>query len=207
MSLEDLRRALAGRGWDEIFPEVVHVEPGRDPAGVPSHRWVVAEDSRGHVLVGGTDRGELAAYDVLEDVEQAVALVDRLVRAERPPVPDDLAGLRERARAVEADLRAATSRVGADQVPVGTPLDHIGSASGHYLYLLDTPMPLRSLPPTDLNQPRTGYLVTRALPGSTTVQVAPAWFGQPGGALVLRLDRVIAAFVDEGYLTPFSVTD
>jgi hypothetical protein len=90
-------------------------------------------------------------------------------------------------------------------IPVGTPLDHIGNESGHCLALLDTPMSARALPPTDLNEPRTGYLVSSPLPDVVRVSHAPPWFGQPGGGVLIELDRVIASYCDAGILRRFGL--
>lgn len=55
------------------------------------------------------------------------------------------------------------------EVPVGAPFDHLGNESGHCLYVFDTPMQQRSVPPTDLNEDRRGYVLTGPLPSGATV--------------------------------------
>ena len=85
-------------------------------------------------------------------------------------------------------------------LPVGAVFDHIGPSSGHVLYLFATPFEQRSLPPTDLNLTRTGYVLDAPLPETCSVARAKPWFGQPGGGVMVVLDRVIAAYVDGGLL-------
>jgi hypothetical protein len=63
-----------------------------------------------------------------------------------------------------------------------------------------TPMPGRSSPPTDTQRPHHCYVTLRELPPSVTYgQVAP-WFGQPGGGILVSLDRVVRWYYDAGFL-------
>lgn len=62
-----------------------------------------------------------------------------------------------------------------------------------------------SEPPTDLTLKRTGYVLNATLPDSVAVDHVAPWFGQPGGAVVVKLDRVIAAYVDLGMVSSFTI--
>lgn len=174
----------------------------------PSHRWVLFPTSAGGFVVGGHDRGAFAPFATFDRVEDAAQVLARWARPlEVPPIDrtaEQLAAAAMGARRVIVEAAAAGPVTGA-AVPVGAPFDHIGTPSGHYLYLYGTPMSQRSLPPTDLSEERHGYLVTRALPSSCRVRTLPAHFGQPGGGLVVELDRVLAFHVETGRLAPFGV--
>ncbi|MBA3783242.1 MAG: glycohydrolase toxin TNT-related protein [Nocardioides sp.] len=165
-------------------------------------------DVVGGFVVGGMDRGEFAPFAAFSEPEDAARVLGLWARQR------DVADIgRTRAELTAAALGArnavaeasANGPVTGAEVPVGAPFDHIGTSSGHCLYLYDTPMSQRSLPPTDLNEVRSGYVVSRALPATCRVGVVPEGFGQPGGGLLVKLDRVLAYYVDIGMLTPFAV--
>ena len=63
----------------------------------------------------------------------------------------------------------------------------------------------RSAPPTDLRLPRTGYLVRQPLPDTTAVSPVAPWSGQPGGGVLVVLERPLRHLVDTGHLEPFAV--
>ena len=207
MSVERALSVARDQGAD---PERIRI--GREVDVVPeapSHVWVIFPSAGGAVVVGGMDRGAFTAYARFDDAEVAGrAVAQLLARRPPPPLPRDLAVARRAAAKVAADLDAAEGAAGGALVmPVGTPLDHIGSDSGHWLYLLGTPFGQRSLPPTDLTHDRTGYLLEGRPPSGCGVQRLPAWFGQPGGGWALRLDRPIAYYLDHGLLRSFEITD
>ncbi|MCW2819547.1 MAG: hypothetical protein JWR42_2334 [Marmoricola sp.] len=205
MNLDDVLERAARRGVD-LSTLVVGREPDHVPQA-PSHRWIAFPSSTGGTVIGGADRGRFAPYAEFTDL---LGAADALAQLTSTPPPRPL----DRAR---SQVLGAAATIGRDwaaglqqrpwlpgtDVPVGTPLDHIGNESGHYLYLYDTPMSQRSLPPTDLEQHRTGYLVAAPLPPEAVVEQLPPWFGQPGGGLVVRLPRVIRSYVDAGLLLPF----
>ena len=205
VTIDGVLQQAARRGVD-LSTLVVGREPDHVPA-TPSHRWIVFPSSTGGTVVGGADRGRFAPYAEFTDPAGAA---DALAQLSSPPPPRPL----DRPR---SQVLGATAAIGQDwaaglqqrawlpgtEVPVGTPLDHIGNESGHYLYLYATPMSQRSLPPTDLEERRTGYLVAAPLPPDAVVEQLPAWFGQPGGGLVVRLTRVIRYYVDTGLLFRF----
>jgi len=206
----EVLRLAAARGVDADAAAVGTQVDTVPPA--PSHCWVLVPMSDGTVTLGGMDRGRFAAYGKFRDPEvaaQALAgTADRAVPAlpETRPVKALVTatqGLLDQLRARLADGHGLT----ASDIPVGAVLDHIGPPSGHVLHLFATPFEQRSLPPTDLNLPRTGYVLDGELPASCTVAPVEPWFGQPGGGIAVWLDRVIAYHVDQGLLAPFAVDE
>ena len=211
MIVDEVRRLLAERGVDAS--EVVWTEPSDEPPVVPSHRWVLWLTRDDELILGGSDHGRFAAYARFGDPTLVADLVARWVRPELPSAPRDRETLHGAALSVadmligpEADpVLDAEGSLPGPVLPAGAPLDHIGNASGHVLHLYDTAFAARSLPPTDANEMRTGFVLNSPLPDSCrVVRVAP-WFGQPGGGVSIVLDRVIAYYVDQGVLSPFAV--
>lgn len=214
MIADDVRRLLVQRGVDTS--RVTWTEPSDEPPTVASHQWVVWPTLDDEVVLGGSDRGRFAAYARFGDVELAADVLTRWVAPELPPAPRDPETLRGAALAVvdglvgeqanDAEVAAALEAGGsvpASVVPAGCPLDHLGNASGHVLYLYDTAMSARSVPPTDLNEERLGFVLNEPLPDACRLRRVEPWFGQPGGGLTVVLDRVIAYYVDTGVLAPF----
>ena len=173
----------------------------------PPGPWVLVALSDGATMVGGMDRGTFAVYGVYDDDAAARALRHLLgsTAEVRTLDPEDREGLRVASRQLAQRLQAAGRPLSVTDLPLGTALDHIGSDSGHTAYLLDTPFAQRSSPPTDLRLPRTGYLVRRPLPDSTTVSPVVPWFGQPGGGILVVFERPLRHLVDTGHLEPFAV--
>jgi hypothetical protein len=192
----DVDRLVIGRAADTV-PEA------------PSHLWVLVPTSTGGVVIGGMDRGTFAPYARFEDDRQAVEALARLTAPRPTPDPGRPAdALSEAVQRLDDELVASADDKGLIRsalLPVGTPLDHLGTESGHCLYLFDTHMSRRSLPPTDLNEPRTGYVLAGALPEACRVRRVESWFGQPGGGVLVELDRVIAYYVDTGLLERFAI--
>lgn len=214
MITDDVRRLLEARGVDTS--RVIWTEPSDVPPTAPSHQWVAWPTTDDEVVLGGSDRGRFAAYARFGDVELAADVLARWTAPGLPPAPRDPETLHAAALTVADQLVGAApgdpevaarlssgAAVPASVLPAGCPLDHIGNASGHVLYLYDTAMSARSLPPTDLNEERMGFVLDQPLPEACRLQRIEPWFGQPGGGLAVVLDRVIAYYVDTGVLTPF----
>jgi hypothetical protein len=74
------------------------------------------------------------------------------------------------------------------KLPVGLVLDRVGDAGGRYLSPAGTPFEDRALPPWQVNDSRTGYVVTRD-GVYADVGVAAPWgnFGSRGGAIQIKL--------------------
>lgn len=214
MIADDVRHLLHERGLDATA--VLWTPPSDDPPQPPSHRWVAWTTPDDELVLGGSDRGRFAAYARFGDPGLAADILARWIAPELPPAPRDHETLRAAALTVADQLvgpepvdREVTALLDAGQdvpapvVPAGCPLDHLGNASGHVLYLYDTAMSARSVPPTDLNEPRTGFVLNQPLPPACRLRRVEPWFGQPGGGLVVVLDRVIAYYADQGVLSPF----
>lgn len=205
--LTEVLAEAARRGVDTQLL-VVGTETDRVPRG-PSHRWVLIPMSDGSVTVGGLDRGRFAPYGRSSDVETIVGVLGALTRpVPVPGPPRPVEQLRAATEALETRLLSSLesgARPRPHDVPTGAVLDHIGTESGHVLYLFGTPFARRSLPPTDLEEPRTGYVLTDVLPPSSSIEVLPGGFGQPGGGVAVRLDRVIRRGCEDGLLQRFSV--
>lgn len=214
MIADDVRRLLDERSVDTS--RVVWTEPSDEPPSVPSHQWAAWATTDDEIVLGGSDHGRFAAYARFGDAVLAAAVLARWATPALEPAPRDRETLRAAAMTVaeqllgpgpeDADVAAALgsgTAVSAAVVPAGCPLDHIGNASGHVLHLYDTAMSARSLPPTDLNEDRMGFVLNQPLPEACRLERVEPWFGQPGGGLAVVLDRVIAYYVDIGVLAPF----
>ncbi|MGI4895214.1 MAG: glycohydrolase toxin TNT-related protein [Janthinobacterium lividum] len=60
-------------------------------------------------------------------------------------------------------------------------------------------------PPTDLQLERLVYEVARPLPPEVVITPVVAWFGQPGGGVMVSLDRSVRAYVESGALLAFTL--
>lgn len=192
--------------------DVVWAEVSERPPTAPSHRWVAWPTPDDEIVLGGTDRGRFAAYARFGDPSLAAEVLQRWIDPLLPPAPRDPETLHAAALAVSDQLGGASgSAIEADAaapasvLPVGTPLDHIGNASGHVLHLYDTALSARSVPPTDADEERMGFVLNTTLPDACRVTRVEPWFGQPGGGLMVVLDRVIAYYVDTGALAAFAI--
>lgn len=189
----DTEQLVVGTTVDEVPP-------------APSHRWVLVPSSRGGVVIGGMDRGAFASY---AEITSTDGLVDALLRLGDQPAPTHptTRPMREAASTLtQRLLRDHHAQVPLEpgRIPIGTAFDHLGPECGHVLYPLDVPVAYRSVPPTDLEEPRTAYVLARPLPATARLTVAPAWFGQPGGSPLVWLPAVIRWFVDDGTLVRYA---
>jgi hypothetical protein len=207
---DDVRRLLIASGTDQ--DQVLWHDGAEAPTG-PSHRWI-AWSVGDEIVLGGADHGRFAAYARFADPSLVAEILTRWVAPTLPPAPRDTDTLVGAALVVADDLVGSAAHdstvrdggaVPGSVLPVGTPLDHVGNASGHVLHLFGTEMSARSLPPTDLNEERMGFVLTTTLPETSRLERARPWFGQPGGGVTVTLDRVIGYYVDAGVLEPFSV--
>lgn len=206
MSTSDVVAALDGLDLSGLW---VSRQPDVVPKAPPGP-WVLVPMSDGSTLIGGSDRGTFGVYGVYDDAA-AVRALRHLLGAPAPQrALDEQArrALADDAARLGQDLRhraAAGEVLQARDLPPGTALDHLGADSGRTAFLYDTPFSQRSSPPSDLELPRTGYLVRRPLPGTTTVSPVVPWFGQPGGGILVVFERPLRHLVDTGHLEPFAV--
>lgn len=211
MIADDVRALVEAAGTDPGL--VVWAPVSREPPRAPSHRWVVWPTPDDEVVIGGTDHGRFASYARFGDPTLVADLLVRWVQPDLPPAPRDRQTLHQASLAVADLLVGPDAQVVLEPggflpggvVPAGAALDHIGNSSGHVLHLYDTAFSARSLPPTDVNEPRMGFVLNATLPDSCPVARVEPWFGQPGGGVMVTLDRVIAYYVDQGVLSPFAV--
>lgn len=210
MIADDVRRLLIAAGTDQGR---VRWHDGPEAPTGPSHQWI-AWSIGDEIVLGGADRGTFAAYARFGDPSLVAEILTRWIDPTLPAAPRNTDTLLNAARVVADDLVGAAApdstvregrAVSGSVLPVGAPLDHVGNASGHVLYLYGTEMSARSLPPTDLNEDRMGFVLTTTLPETSRVERVRPWFGQPGGGLMVTLDRVIAYYLDAGVLEPFAV--
>ena len=206
MSTADVVAALVDVDLSGLW---VAPQPDVVPSAPPGP-WVLVPLSDGATMIGGSDRGTFAAYGAFDDAAAVAALRHLLGAAAPARVLDEQAhrSLADDAARLAQDLRhraAAGDQLGPVDLPVGTALDHLGSDSGHTAFLLDTPFSQRSSPPSDLELTRTGYLVRRPLPESTSVSPVVPWFGQPGGGILVSFERPLRYLVDTGHLEPFAL--
>lgn len=212
MIADAVRDLLHRRGVD--VDQVVWAEVADRPPAADSHRWVAWPTDGDEIVLGGLDHGRFSAYARFGDPGLAADVLARWLDPRLPPAPRDEEALLAASAAV-ADQLLRTDAAGsgpldgagvpAGVLPVGAPLDHVGTASGHVLHLYGTAFSARSLPPSDLDEDRIGFVLNEPLPATCRVERVPAWFGQPGGGLMVTLDRVIAYYADTGTLGPFAV--
>lgn len=211
MIVEEVRSLVQAAGLDT--DAVLWAAVSDQPPPAPSHRWVVWPTTDDEIVLGGSDQGRFAAYARFGDPTLVAEILTRWLEPDLPPAPREPGTLRAASLSVAdilvgPDARTALEPGGflpGSAVPAGAPLDHIGNASGHVLHLFGTSFAARSLPPTDANEPRTGFVLDATLPDSCRVVRVEPWFGQPGGGVSVVLDRVIAYYVDQGALSPFAV--
>lgn len=211
MIVDEVRRLLptAGVEADSVLWAPVSVEPPQ----APSHQWVVWPTADDEIVLGGSDHGRFAAYARFGDPTLVAEILARWTTPQLPPAPRDAETLHAAALSVADILLGPDATTVLEPgavlpggvVPAGAPLDHVGNASGHVLHLYDTSFAARSLPPTDANEVRMGFVLNSPLPEACRVSLVEPWFGQPGGGVAIVLDRVIAYYVDQGVLAPFAV--
>lgn len=202
MSLSDVLTA-AGDGGLPLERVLVGTVPGVVPSG-PSGTWVLFPGADGASVLGGMDRGAFAPYGRYEDDDATLNALRHVLTAPVEDVRAPVDELARDARALAQRLRGQTELTAAD-VPAGAGLDQIGPVSGFHLFLLGTPFPERSLPPTDLALPRRGWLLREPLPATCRVSTVSPWFGQPGGGVMVTLDRPARWYDDTSRLDAFAV--
>ena len=151
-------------------------------------------------IVASIDYGTHWALAVADDEAGAgEALLDYL-RRPLPPVQvisepklDDIASALTNHYFELRDKATAAGEAGVlIDLPPGVLLDRIGALDGLYLYPLDTPFELRSLPASALRPENDvhRFLTWRSI--RVRAQITPPWFGRPGGGLrfTLQVPRV-----------------
>lgn len=199
-----LRATLA-----ELLPErghhvdsvVVVAPPERGSPVPPEGPWVVVPQEG--YAVGGVSRGSFRPYAWVDTEDEAVELVLTLLGPTADPPAPTLDDLRERGRATSRGIHERTTGRGGAAGPAGLVpgdvLDQVGSPSGHHLFALGTPFPMRSQPPSQVGGPYHRYEVRAPLSLAQEGVVAP-WFEQPGGGAMVVLGYPVRWHLDQGEL-------
>ncbi|QFG69687.1 TNT domain-containing protein [Ornithinimicrobium pratense] len=167
----------------------------------PEGPWVVVPQEG--FAVGGVSRGSFRPYAWVRTEQEVVELVLTLLGPTAyPPVPAG-ENLLDRGRATSRAIQERTARRGGAAGPAelapGDLLDQVGAASGHHLFALGTPFPMRSQPPGEVGGPYHRYEV-RAPLSLAQEGVAAPWFEQPGGGAMVVLGYPVRWHLDQGEL-------
>jgi hypothetical protein len=195
---------------------LLHGEPEAAPAR-PGAVVVRPGDTGFEVVVEEQGLTELLARASTED-EALAYVVDRMTQPLPEPRPYDesrLVGARSTMAGVVAKVRQALERqpgaVGNLRLWDGAVVDRFGALDGFLLWPEGAPFAERAQPPDALDQsfPHHGLLtfgVAVDLP--VLARITPPWFGQPGGAVVLKLatpGRTVRDLVRSGELVRLEV--
>ena len=172
----------------------------------PRHYGVQVADFGQHVLLGEYDT-ERAACDVAWQYLSAPM---------PPPIPVPAAELQARLAAAAGNLAELSSRVAAagpggmiTNLATGLPYDRLGTVDGLYFYVWNTPWQQRSLPPSAWGPGAAQVTFVAAQAVEVQAEIAPSWFGQPGGGLRFHVEepaRGVRELVRSGVLRPVIVT-
>jgi len=198
-----LADALAAAGVDPTQVAIAPPPTGAAPPP-PEGPWVIVPLG-GDYRLGGMGRGEFREYAGSDDPRYIAGLV-RLLTTDRPNtqrVHGDPHALAEYGLRTAAGIAERTRAAGGAAHPVAVQaddlLDCVGPETGHHLFALGTPFPMRSQPPSDVGREYHRYRVLRPLEHGQEGLAAP-WFNQPGGGSMVVLDKPIRWFLDRGYL-------
>jgi hypothetical protein len=196
----------------------VHL-PGEEPA-IPRQGVVVVRNGAQGWEVVSEEYGDSALLARASTEDEALEYAVERVTAPRPaPRPVD-AGLIERARttmaqltgSVRSTLAQSSAQVAQATLWDGAVVDRFGTLDGFLLWPEGTPLAERSLPPDAIDRtfPHYGRVVLGcAAEIPVLVRVTAPWFGQPGGAVVMRLepDVTVRDLVASGRLVVLDVPD
>lgn len=154
-------------------------------------------------MVGGVSRGAFRPYGGVADLDAAIDLVLELLGPPRHPPVQARLELLTRGQATAHGIHARTLARRGQQGPCGLQpgdvVDLIGWPSGHHVFALGTPFPLRSQPPSLAGAPYLRYEVRAPLSLAQEGLVAP-WFEQPGGGPMISLGYPVRWHLDAGEL-------
>lgn len=198
---EQLREALRAHGHHDGSAVVVgRPEPGSPPP--PEGPWVLVP--RDGWMVGGLSRGAFRPYGAVADLDAAIDLVLELLGPPRHATVRASAELLARGQATGPAIHARTlardGRQGPCELQPGDVVDLLGWPSGHHVFALGTPFPLRSQPPSLAGAPYHRYAVRAPLSLAREGLVSP-WFEQPGGGPMVSLGYPVRWHLDAGELT------
>ncbi|UFU02670.1 TNT domain-containing protein [Ruania suaedae] len=202
-AVTQLRQGLDARGVPRtavVLPGESEDVRGRDETGAPHLPLegtveVVRYGAR-HYGLQVSDYGQHALIGEFYSERAACDAVWQYLTAPMPaPVPVHQAELAERVSSAGPGLAELHRRVAAagpggilTNLAAGVPYDRIGTLDGLYFFVGGTPWEQRSLPASARGpgaQVQT-FMATR--PVEVQAEIAPAWFGQPGGGLRFHVE-------------------
>ena len=199
----DPRRALVSAGVP--LERVTLADPSDPLDRVAPGTWVLLPGEDASWVVGGSERGRLAIYDQYETLGLAAGALAHLTSTAVPRRPLD----REEAATLAGgavDFMREVLRGSNDGSPhgvllsPGTAFDRFGSDDGNSLFAFRTPVPMRSLSPTEATSSYRVYVVRRPLGGGVRAGRVTPWFEQPGGGVKIQLPRCVRWYCDTGFL-------
>lgn len=199
--MSELIEVLREAGVD--LNAVTLLSDGASASTAPPNKWLVREISPGRWWVGGADRGRLVPYDVYEGRSLLTNALLHLTFATIETTSlgaEELAEAERRTTRLDRAVRGAGPNDQMGPIPGGVLVDRFGPEQGHTLFLYRTPFPDRSSPPSDLVQPYHSYVTLRTLPPTVTYGAVAPWFEQPGGGVMVALDRSLRWYYDAGFL-------
>ncbi|WP_159621602.1 TNT domain-containing protein [Ruania rhizosphaerae] len=223
-AVEQLRRGLDGRG----IPRAAVVLPGEldDVRGVD-------ESGEAHLPFEGTvevvrygarhyglqiaDYGQHALLGEYYSERAACDAAWAYLAAPMPaPVPIGQAELAARVQHAQPSMAELHRRVRAagpggivTNLATGVPYDRIGTVDGLYFFVGGTSWEQRSLPPSARGPGAQVETFVATRPVEVQAEIAPAWFGQPGGGLRFHVElpaRSVRELIRLGVLQQVAVT-
>lgn len=188
-TLRDRLDLLGATVFDVVLPGDSDVAPLEGALGIQpvDDGWaLVTVDYGTPVVLGMADTQEEAG-------ELLVSYLDRPLPSPRPRTVAELDALAQAVAVHYFDLRDRATAAGSGGIvidlPAGILLDRIGALDGVQLYPLDTPLELRSLPPTALRPENDVHRFVTAATVRVRAAIAAPWFGRPGGGLRFTLQQ------------------
>lgn len=205
-----LRRALDSAG----VPRGAVVLPGEE-IGFEGRVEVVRYGAH-HYGLRVADYGQHVLLGEYYTEQEACTAAWQHVCAPLPaPVPVSAADLHARLGRAQEHIGALHRRVAAagpggmmTNLAAGLPYDRLGGMDGLYFYLWNSPWEQRSLPDTAWAPGAAQLVFVAARSVEVQVELAPAWFDQPGGALRFHVEppaRGVRDLLRSGVLTPVVV--
>lgn len=188
-----------------VDPMSVGVILDRSEAGAynESGKWIITPSGGDAWVVGGVERNQLAFYANLNSLDLAVDYLLKLSTRPTQLTPFTQADMKA-AHASAADLQAriqhTLATTGQRPAPItlhpGDMIDLFGHESAQGTFVMGTPLPQRSLAPTEVMMPYHLYRVTAPIEDDVVGGPVEPWFGQPGGGIKIKLPRSVRWYWD-----------
>ncbi len=165
--------------------------PGRDQSVAPLEGALSLEATDVGFALFTVDYGQKQLLGTARTEDEARGLVLAYVSRPLPPVlslsQDELDTFAGDVARHYFDLRDRATAAGPEGIvidlPPKLPLDRVGALDGFLLFPIDTPLQLRSLPPTVLRPENDVHKFLTADQVRVGARIVPPWFGQPGGGI------------------------